>query len=76
MSALSIESLTIGYRKGKQKLVLQKDIALNLDKGEMISIIGQNGVGKSTFIKSILGLIPLLGGSVYLEDSQITQLSV
>lgn len=39
-----------------------------MERGEKIAVIGANGIGKTTFLKSILGLIPALSGSVELGD--------
>ena len=55
---LRVEDLVIGYNKP-----LLDPISFELNEGEKIAILGQNGVGKSTFLKTILGDIPSLGGS-------------
>lgn len=55
---LVVEELSIGYGKP-----LLDPISFELLKGEKIAILGQNGVGKTTFLKTILGAIPSLGGS-------------
>lgn len=55
---LKVEELSIGY-----KTPLLDPISFVLKKGEKIAILGQNGVGKTTFLKTILSIIPALGGS-------------
>ena len=57
--------LVIGYEKNSP---LSKQINLRMERGEKIALIGTNGIGKSTFLKSVLGLIPSLQGSVTLGD--------
>lgn len=54
---LSAQNLEIGYDK-----VLSK-ISLELYKGQKLAIIGENGTGKSTFLKTLIGDIPKLGGN-------------
>lgn len=54
---LIVDNLEIGYGKP-----LLSPISLILKEGEKIAILGENGVGKTTFLKTILGLIPSLGG--------------
>ena len=55
---LTVDHLVIGYDKP-----LLDPIAFELKEGEKIAILGENGVGKTTFLKTIRGLIPALGGS-------------
>ena len=54
---LEVKDLTITM--GKQKII--EKLSFNLDKGEILTILGPNGVGKSLLIKSLLGLIPYTG---------------
>lgn len=56
---LIVDSLEIGY----DGISLLEPISFVLKKGEKIAILGQNGVGKTTFVKTILGLIPAIAGS-------------
>ena len=56
--------LEIGY-EGK---ALSKPINLRMERGEKIAIVGTNGIGKTTFLKSVLGLIPPVSGKAQLGD--------
>lgn len=49
---LEVKHLNFGYTKGQQTL---RNVSLSIDKGEMVSIVGRNGAGKSTFFKLICG---------------------
>lgn len=60
---LIVENLVIGY-----KTPLLSPISFLLKEGEKIAILGENGVGKTTFLKTILGQIPSLGGSYHWLD--------
>lgn len=57
--------LIIGYDKNKP---LSKEINLRMERGEKIALVGTNGIGKTTFLKSVLGLIPSLSGKAELGD--------
>jgi ATP-binding cassette subfamily F protein 3 len=57
---LTVKDATVGY-PGK---VLANDITFTLRRGECLGIIGPNGSGKTTFIKSVLGKLQLLAGEV------------
>ena len=41
-----------------------RDVGLSIDKGEIIGLIGRNGAGKTTFLRSIMGLLPVVSGNV------------
>ncbi len=47
-------------------------ISLNLNKGEMVALLGRNGMGKSTTMKSIMGLVKPKSGSVTFQEKDIT----
>jgi len=48
-------------------------ISLNLNKGEMVALLGRNGMGKSTTLKSIMGLVKPKSGSVTFQEKDITR---
>ena len=58
------EDLVIGY-DGK---ALSKPLNLRMERGDKIAIVGTNGIGKTTFLKSVLGLIPAVSGKAQLGD--------
>jgi len=57
------ENLVIGYDEA-----LSRPLNLSMERGEKIAMVGANGIGKTTLLKSILGLIPSLEGNVTLGD--------
>ncbi len=57
------KDLVIGYDDP-----LSKPLNVEMERGEKLVLTGANGIGKTTLLKSILGLIPVLGGSVELGD--------
>jgi ATP-binding cassette subfamily F protein 3 len=57
---LMVEEATIGY-PGK---ILATDITFTLRRGEALGVIGPNGSGKTTFIKTVLGKLPALAGEI------------
>jgi iron complex transport system ATP-binding protein len=70
---LEAKDLSIGYALKNEVNVLAASINFSLPKGEMVSILGPNGVGKSTLIKTILGQIPALSGTITLENKPLHQ---
>ncbi|MBQ8043440.1 MAG: ABC-F family ATP-binding cassette domain-containing protein, partial [Clostridia bacterium] len=55
--------LVIGYEEP-----LSRPLTLEMEKGQKICLVGANGIGKSTLLKSILGIVPALEGKVELGD--------
>ncbi|UZT98277.1 ABC transporter ATP-binding protein [Chryseobacterium fluminis] len=68
---LQINQANIGHNQ-----VLISNTTANLNLGEVCLLIGNNGVGKTTLIKSILHQIPLLGGEISINKKNIKNLSV
>lgn len=50
------------------------DLNLNVPKGSCTCLMGRNGVGKTTLLKSIMGLLPIKSGSIFFDDRDITTL--
>jgi ABC-type cobalamin/Fe3+-siderophores transport system ATPase subunit len=66
-SALWVEEVCFGYREQS----ILKNVALKVNDGEFLAIIGPNGCGKSTLLKVMAGLLPPATGKVYLGDRPI-----
>lgn len=64
-------NLTVGYNKKP----LIKDINISLKKGEILTLIGPNGGGKSTILKSISKFLSLINGTVYIDSKSISETS-
>ena len=75
MSLIHIQSLAIGYNERGMDKVLQENINLSISSGEIISLMGQNGVGKTTFIKTLTGLHKRISGSIYHQRRPIDKIS-
>jgi iron complex transport system ATP-binding protein len=68
---LTIEALRIGYKRGGKEKVILPELYSTAFKGELIAVIGKNGVGKSTLLRTITGLQSALGGKIYHEGKDI-----
>lgn len=68
---LSAENLSIGYQSKKDQKRIAEKIHLNLEKGKLISLIGANGIGKSTLLRTLTGIQKPLLGTVYLNGKDI-----
>ena len=70
---IELNNATIGYKTGVNSLhVVQSGISLNALKGELVALIGGNGVGKSTLLKTIAGFQPPLGGEIKIKGEPVS----
>ncbi len=73
---LSVSNASIGYCSKQTKHIVAENVSLRINRGEMVCLLGTNGCGKSTLIRSISGMQPLLSGSVSIEGSDLSLLTV
>ncbi|KAA0070390.1 ABC transporter ATP-binding protein [Tardiphaga sp. P9-11] len=67
---LAIDNLCVAY-DGSNAL---NGVSLRISKGELICVVGANGAGKTSLIRSIAGIVPSSGGSVRMKGVDITRL--
>jgi branched-chain amino acid transport system ATP-binding protein len=68
---LALNNIAVSY--GSIEAV--HDVSLTLNQGELVSLIGANGSGKTTTLKAIAGLLPLVRGDIFFNGSQLTTIS-
>lgn len=65
-----IEVKNISKKYGKKEVL--KDLSLNIEEGKITCILGTNGVGKSTLLKSICGLLRLNSGEILIDGEKLS----
>jgi branched-chain amino acid transport system ATP-binding protein len=55
-----------------QNVEVLRNFSIRIEPGHMVGLIGRNGAGKTTVMRTIMGHLPLLAGSVYLDDKDLT----
>jgi len=68
-SVIQTQDLSVGYAHGRKENVLFENLSLGLKPGELTCFMGPNGVGKSTLIRTFLGLQKPLAGSFHIQHS-------
>jgi len=66
-SVLQTNNLSVGYDAKKGKTVVAKDITFSLKKGELIGLVGANGIGKSTLLRTLSAIQQPLAGTVMIH---------
>ncbi|MBC7747596.1 MAG: ABC transporter ATP-binding protein [Methylotenera sp.] len=69
---LQASQISIGYSLKKEKIIVASNISISLKKGKLIALIGANGIGKSTLLKTLTGIQKPLVGTVFLNEKKIT----
>lgn len=68
---LSTSALRSGYATGD---VLQ-DVDITVERGEVVGVLGRNGVGKTTLMKTLIGLLAVRAGRIMFRDEDVTRLT-
>ncbi len=64
---LELKDVSVHYRA----VVALDAVSLGARRGELVAVMGPNGAGKSTVLKAIMGLAPVVGGTVFLRDEPL-----
>ena len=70
---LKIENYTKTYDNGKTAV---HNLSLNVEKGDLFAFIGHNGAGKSTTIKSVVGILPFTESNIYIDGMSVKDNSI
>jgi urea ABC transporter ATP-binding protein UrtE len=63
-----------GVRAGYGSTPVLQDLSLDVAEGARIAILGRNGVGKSTMLRTVMGALPLMSGTIRLDGEDISRL--
>jgi branched-chain amino acid transport system ATP-binding protein len=69
MALLELQSVTSGYGRS----VVLREVSLAVAAGEIVALIGANGAGKSTLLNTIMGVVPLMGGTIAFDGRPIAR---
>jgi len=73
---IQCQGVSIGYsERSTASTVVKKDISLHALGGEMVALIGGNGIGKSTLLKTIAGFMPALSGELLVRHRPVSDFS-
>lgn len=72
---IAVSDLSIGYTLKNKNLVVKHHLNFTAKKGEFICLLGKNGVGKSTLLKTLSKVIPKLAGTIGINQKEIEHYS-
>lgn len=72
-SVLSMQQVSTGYLQRKTQHVVTSDIDMTIQKGKFVALLGKNGIGKSTLLRTISNVQEPLSGKVLLKGKEMTQ---
>ena len=70
---LETKHLSIGYKSKKAETIIASNINLELKEGQLIGLVGANGIGKSTLLRTLTQVQPELAGSLYLNNKPLNE---
>lgn len=68
---LKTENLSIGYKIKKKDKVIISDISIQLKEGELVGLVGANGIGKSTLLRTLTNVQPKLKGEILINSKSL-----
>ena len=71
---LQATDINIGYSNKKETTVVASQVTVSLEKGKLTALIGANGIGKSTLLRTLIGIQSPLSGKVFLKEKDIHSL--
>jgi len=72
MSELRAENL----KKSYQSRTVVTDVSFSVRSGEVVGLLGPNGAGKTTCFYMVVGLVPLNGGEIFLDEHNLSRLPI
>lgn len=69
---MKVENLVVGYTSKKGDIPIAKDVNLSLQTGELTAIVGINGIGKSTLLRTLGNVQPSLSGSIIINGKNLS----
>lgn len=69
------EALSVGYQTREKTHRITKDLNLEMTAGKLICLLGRNGVGKSTLIRTLSGMQPALNGKIFLQNKLLSEMT-
>ena len=74
-NSIELKGLSIGYQSKRKKKIIADSISATIYSGELTCLLGANGVGKSTLLRTLTAFQPKLSGNIYINGEEIKNYS-
>ena len=72
---LKAEQLSIGYKTKKVETIITSNLNFELEQGQLIGLVGANGIGKSTLLRTLTKVQPPLSGTITLNNNDLQSIN-
>lgn len=72
---ISVQDLAIGYTSKKKQIAIAQKINFSAQKGELIALVGPNGIGKSTLIRTLTGMQKPISGRIHISEEAMRDMT-
>jgi iron complex transport system ATP-binding protein len=72
---IKTSDLTIGYASKKKITTIATNLNIELTDGKLVCLLGENGIGKSTLLRTLTKVQPALNGSIFIDNNNLNNLS-
>ena len=72
---LKTENLSIGYQQKKTPKIIASNINLEIEKGKLVTVLGKNGIGKSTLLRTLSKVQKPISGAIFIHQKNLKNLT-
>lgn len=72
---IKTSNLSIGYKSKKNVNTIAANLNIELDKGKLVCLLGKNGIGKSTLLRTLTKVQPALSGEIFINNTNLKSLN-
>lgn len=70
---IKITDLSIGYTSKKKVTTIASNLNISLERGNLVCLLGQNGIGKTTLLRTLTGVQPSLKGNIFINNKELSK---
>jgi iron complex transport system ATP-binding protein len=72
---LKTENLSVGYQQKNNSKIIASNINLEIEKGKLVTVLGKNGIGKSTLLRTLSKVQKPISGDIFIHQKKLNELT-